>query len=140
MQRKKDNNVLVEYWDSKENEENQEEIKKCGGCVNNKERAYKECRAWQPKRKILGVIPRNCINKDTEVIDFSLRSIATNRDEQEIVRNEWVLASLKAIEERELEIIEAQNFNKELTIMLKRKAQELGSRRRKEIEFYTDGS
>ena len=45
MQRKKDNNVLVEHWDSKENEENREEIKKYEGCVSNKERAYKECRA-----------------------------------------------------------------------------------------------
>ena len=33
-----------------------------------------------------------------------------------------------------------QNFNIELTIILKRKAQELGLRRRNEIEFYTDKS
>ena len=88
MQKKKNNNVLVEYWESKKNKENREEIKKCESCLSNKERAYKECRAWQLKRKILGIISRNYINKDIEVIDFSLRSIAINRDEQEIVRNE----------------------------------------------------
>ena len=33
-----------------------------------------------------------------------------------------------------------QNFNIELTTILKRKAQELGSRKRNKIKFYTDGS
>ena len=91
--------MLVEHQESKKNEDKREEIRKCEGCLSNKERAYKECRAWQPKKKILGVISRNCVNKDTEVVDFSLRSIAINRDEQEIVRNEWVLVGLKVVEE-----------------------------------------
>jgi hypothetical protein len=122
VQKKKGNSILVEHWKNKENEENREEIRKCEGCLSNKEKAYKECRAWQPKRKILGAIPKNCVNREAEVIDFSLRSIATNRDDQGIVKAEWIFAGLRAVEERELEIIEAQSFNLDLARMLKEKA------------------
>ena len=45
IRRKNESNVLVEHWENKENEERQEVIKKCEGCIINKERGYKECKA-----------------------------------------------------------------------------------------------
>ena len=57
------------------------------------------------------------------MIDFLLKTIASNKDDsQDSEKNEQVLAGLRVVEEYELEIIEAQKFDKELTIMLKRKA------------------
>ena len=117
-----------------------EEIKKYKGCLDNKEKAYKECRAWQLKRKVLGIILKNCVNRETETIDFALRSIATSRDYQETEINEQPFAGLKIIEEYELEIIEVQNFDTNLVIILKKKAKEIRLRRKKVIDFYTNRS
>ena len=66
----------------------QEEIKKCTSCLDNKEKVYKEYRTWQPKKKVLGVIPKNYVNREIKTIDFALRSIAISRDYQETVMNE----------------------------------------------------
>src|SRR5205085_1792635 len=63
VQKKKEDSILVEYWKNQENAERYEEIRKCEGYLINKEKVYKECRAWQLKRKVLEVIPKNCINK-----------------------------------------------------------------------------
>ena len=38
IRRKNESNVLVEHWENKENEERQEVIRKCKGCIINKER------------------------------------------------------------------------------------------------------
>ena len=54
--------------------------------------------------------------------------------------NKQPFASLKIVEEYELEIIEVQNFDTNLAIILKRKAKEIKSRRKKIIDFYTDRS
>ena len=51
VQRKKDNNVLVEHWDSKENKENREEIKKCESCVSNREKHIKNIELGNQKEK-----------------------------------------------------------------------------------------
>ena len=141
VQKKKEDSVLVEHWENQENAERHEEIRKCEGCLINKEKAYKECRAWQPKRKVLGIISKNCINKVTGLIDFPLRTLVANKDEyQETGRNELVFTSLRIVEEHELEIIEAQNLDQELVVMLKEKAREIRVKKEREIEFYTDGS
>jgi len=101
----------------------------------------KHTKSVGPRRKVLGLITKNCINKEADLIDFPLRALVVNKDEyQETKRNELVFASLRTIEERELEIIEAQNLDQELVVMLKEKAQEIGLKKGSEIEFYTDGS
>src|SRR6266487_5645976 len=130
VQKKKEDSVLVEHWENQENTERHEKIRKCEGCLINKEKAYKECRAWQPKRKVLGIIPKNYINKGTGLIDFLLRILVANKDEyQETGRNELVFTSLRIVEECKLEIIEVQNLDQEL----------VGLKKEREIEFYTDG-
>ena len=47
--------------------------------------------------------------------------------------------SLRIVEERELKIIEAQNLDQELVVMLKEKAQEIGLKKEREIDFIQTG-
>jgi len=140
IRKKNESNVLVEHWENKENEERQEAIIKCEGCIMNKEKGYKECKLWQPKGKVLGVIPKNCVNREAKVIDFTLKSITGVVKQQESEISEWSFTGIKLIRSREVEIIEAQNFGEEIEEILKKEAQELALRRDRNIVFYINSS
>ena len=140
IRKKNENSVLVEHWENKENEGKQEVISRCEGCSINKERRHRECKAWQPKKKVLGAISKNCLGKGMNTIDFSLETLTKAKEQQKEKREEWALVGLRALEERELEIIEAQNFSKEVSLFLKDKAQIFRASEEDEIVFYTDGS
>ena len=99
IRKKNENSVLVEHWENKENEAKQEAIAKCEGCAINKERGYEECKAWQPKRKILGAIPKNCLSKETNIIDFSIETLTKDKEQQNESREELVFTGLKALED-----------------------------------------
>jgi ribonuclease HI len=140
IKKKKKNSVLIEHWENKENEEKQEVIKRCEGCTSNKEREHESCRAWQPKGKVLGAIPKNCINKSTRTIDFPIEAIVRDKGQQEDKENEWIFTGLKVIDSREIEILKRQNLNGKVLELIEGKIQELAIRGERETTFYTDGS
>ena len=88
----------------------------------------------------MGVIPKNCINREAKLIDFTLKAIAREDEHQVKEISEWIFTGIKPVNNREVEIIEAQGFSEEIEGLLKKEAQELVARRDSNIVFYTDGS
>ena len=82
-----------------------EEIKKYEGCLDNKEKVYKECRTWQLKRKVLGVIPKNYINRETEIIDFYTDRSLDKGEDRENIGVGWV-----GIDQIENSIVSIENL------------------------------
>ena len=69
-----------------------------------------------------------------------LKAIAREDEQQVKEISEWIFTGIKPVNNREIEIIEAQGFSEEIEGLLKKEAQELVARRDSNIVFYTDGS
>src|SRR5437868_15450961 len=83
---------------------------------------------------------KNCINREAKLIDFILKAIAREDEYQVKEISEWIFTRIKPVNNREVEIIEAQGFSEEIEGLLKKEVQELVARRDSNIVFYTDES
>ena len=65
--------------------------------MSNKKKRYNNYKIQQSKRKVLGVIPKNYVNKERKIIEFLLRAMTENERNQVTKIKEWSFIELRLV-------------------------------------------